>query len=39
MEPLHISEGELARDVRSVLKRVEIGGEVIVERGAHNLWP
>jgi hypothetical protein len=34
MEPLHISEGELVRDVRSILKRVETGGEVIVERDA-----
>jgi len=34
MEPLHISEGDLARDVRSILKRVETGGEVIVERNA-----
>jgi antitoxin (DNA-binding transcriptional repressor) of toxin-antitoxin stability system len=32
MEPLHISESDLARDVRSILKRVETGGEVIVER-------
>ena len=31
MEPLHISEGDLARDVRSILKRVETGGEVIIE--------
>lgn len=34
MEPLHISEGDLARDIRSVLRRVETGGEVIIERGA-----
>ena len=34
MEPLHISEGDLARDVRSILKRVETGREVIVERDA-----
>lgn len=34
METLHISEGELARDVWSVLKRVETGGEVIIERNA-----
>ena len=32
MEPLHISEGDLARDVRSILKRVETGAEVIIER-------
>ena len=34
MEPLRISEGDLARDVQSILKRVETGGEVIVERDA-----
>jgi len=33
MEP-HISESDLARDIRSILKRVETGGEVIVERDA-----
>ena len=32
MEPLHISEGDLARDIRSILKRVETGAEVIIER-------
>ena len=35
MEPLHISEGDLAKDVRAILKRVEIGAEVIIERDAH----
>ncbi|HEX7359452.1 MAG TPA: hypothetical protein VF283_03070 [Bryobacteraceae bacterium] len=35
MEPLHISEGDLTRDVRSILKRVESGTEVIVERDMH----
>jgi antitoxin (DNA-binding transcriptional repressor) of toxin-antitoxin stability system len=35
MEPLHISEGDLARDIWSILKRVETGGEVVVERDAH----
>jgi len=34
MEPLRIDEGDLGRDVRSILKRVETGGEVIVERHA-----
>jgi antitoxin (DNA-binding transcriptional repressor) of toxin-antitoxin stability system len=34
MEPLHISEGDLARDVRSILKRVETGAEIIIERDA-----
>jgi hypothetical protein len=37
MEPLHISEGDLARVyIRSVLRRVETGGEVIIERGAQT---
>ena len=34
MEPLHISEGDLAKDIRSILKRVETGAEVIIERDA-----
>jgi hypothetical protein len=34
MKPLHITEGDLARDIRSILKWVETGGEVIVERDA-----
>ena len=34
MEPLHISEGDLAKDVRTILQRVETGGEVIIERDA-----
>jgi prevent-host-death family protein len=34
MEPLQINESDLARDVRSILKRVETGGEVIVVRNA-----
>ena len=34
MEPLHISEGDLARHIRSILQRVETGAEVIVERKA-----
>jgi antitoxin (DNA-binding transcriptional repressor) of toxin-antitoxin stability system len=35
MEPLHISESDLAKDVRSILQRVETGTEVIIERDAH----
>lgn len=31
---LHISEGDLVKDVRSILQRVETGTEVIVERDA-----
>lgn len=34
METLHITEGDLARDLRSFLKRVETGAEIVVERGA-----
>jgi len=34
MEPLHISEGDLAKDVRSILRQVETGAEVIIERNA-----
>ena len=34
MEPLHISEGELARDLRLILRQVETGAEVIIERDA-----
>lgn len=34
MEPLHISEGELAKDIRSILQRVEAGTEVVIERNA-----
>ena len=34
MEPLHISEGDLAKDIRSILQRVESGAEVIIERDA-----
>jgi antitoxin (DNA-binding transcriptional repressor) of toxin-antitoxin stability system len=34
MEPLHISEGDLARDVASVLRQVETGSEVVIERNS-----
>ena len=36
MEPqvLHISEADLARDVRSIMQRVQTGAEVVVERNA-----
>jgi antitoxin (DNA-binding transcriptional repressor) of toxin-antitoxin stability system len=34
MEPLHISESDLTRDIRAILRRVETGSEVIVERDA-----
>lgn len=29
---LHISEADLARDVRAILQRVETGAEIVVER-------
>jgi antitoxin (DNA-binding transcriptional repressor) of toxin-antitoxin stability system len=34
MEPLHISENDLAKDIRLILQRVETGAEVIIERDA-----
>lgn len=36
MEPevLHITEAELARDVRAILQRVETGAEIVIERDA-----
>jgi antitoxin (DNA-binding transcriptional repressor) of toxin-antitoxin stability system len=34
MEPLHISEGDLAKDLLGVLRRVETGTEIIIERDA-----
>lgn len=36
MEPqvLHISEADLAKDVRSVTQRVQTGAEVVIERDA-----
>jgi antitoxin (DNA-binding transcriptional repressor) of toxin-antitoxin stability system len=34
VELLHISEGDLARDVRSILQRVETGAEIVIERNA-----
>jgi antitoxin (DNA-binding transcriptional repressor) of toxin-antitoxin stability system len=39
LEPqaLHISEADLAKDLRSVLQRVQTGTEVVVERDAQPL--
>ncbi len=36
MEPqvLHITEADLARDVRAILQRVESGAEIIIKRDA-----
>jgi len=37
MEPLvlHITDAELAKDLPSILQRVQTGAEVIIERDAH----
>lgn len=32
MDTLHISEGDLAKDVRAILRRVETGAEIVIER-------
>lgn len=32
MEPLHITEGDLASEIHAILRRVEAGAEVIIER-------
>ncbi len=37
MEPLRINESDLTRDIQAVLRRVETGGEVIIERDARPL--
>ncbi len=37
MEPLHISEADLAKNIGAILRRVQTGGEVIVERNAQPL--
>jgi antitoxin (DNA-binding transcriptional repressor) of toxin-antitoxin stability system len=34
-EVLHITEADLVKDLRSVLRRVEAGVEVVIERDAH----
>lgn len=34
MEPRHISEGDLATNLRAILQQVESGAEVVVERDA-----
>lgn len=35
MEPLRISEADLAKDIGAILQRVETGAEFIIERDAH----
>ena len=34
---LHVSEADLARDMRAILERVQTGAEVVVERDAQPL--
>lgn len=34
---LHVTESDLVRDVRSVLRRVETGAEIVIERDAHPI--
>jgi antitoxin (DNA-binding transcriptional repressor) of toxin-antitoxin stability system len=37
MDVLHISEADLARDVKSLLQRVQTGAEVIIEQNAQPI--
>ena len=37
MEPLHISEADAVRDLAAILKRVQAGAEVVIERDAQPL--
>ena len=37
MEPLHVSEAELVRDIASLLDRVQSGAEIIIEREARPI--
>jgi antitoxin (DNA-binding transcriptional repressor) of toxin-antitoxin stability system len=37
MEPLHISEADAVRDLAAILRRVQAGAEVIIERDAQPL--
>jgi antitoxin (DNA-binding transcriptional repressor) of toxin-antitoxin stability system len=42
MAQIHISEADLARDIASVLDRVQSGTEIVIERDARPvaiLWP
>ena len=34
MDPLHISEADAVRDLAAILKRVQAGAEVVIERDA-----
>jgi antitoxin (DNA-binding transcriptional repressor) of toxin-antitoxin stability system len=35
MEPLHITERELVKDAPAILRRVESGAEIVIDRDAH----
>lgn len=35
MEPVHVTESELAQDLQGILRRVETGVEVVVERNSN----
>jgi hypothetical protein len=37
MDVLHITEFDLTSDVQSILKRVESGAEVVIERDSHPI--
>jgi antitoxin (DNA-binding transcriptional repressor) of toxin-antitoxin stability system len=37
MEPLHISETDAVRDLGAILRRVQAGAEVVIERDAQPL--
>ena len=37
MEPLHVSEADAARDLAAILRRVQTGAEVVIERDAQPL--
>ena len=34
MEPLHINEADAVRDLAAILKRVQAGAEIVIERDA-----
>jgi len=37
MEPLHISEADAVRDLAAILRRVQAGAEVVIERDAQPM--
>ena len=38
MEPLHVSESDAVRDLAAILKRVQAGAEVVIERDAEGYY-